>query len=230
MDWIGRAARLTPAMPANGNYTPDRGKCTIRGCRLLLLALSLLLLAGCQRGPTLPFLAPGARVLAFGDSLTFGTGARPGENYPAQLQVLIDRQVVNAGVPGETSAEGVRRLPRLLDELHPDLLILCHGGNDFLRRLNRGQAAANLRTMIESARSRGVPVVLVGVPPPALLLEAAPFFAELADEYHLPYLAEVLPEILGSRELKSDAVHPNAAGYRQLAEALARLLQASGAV
>lgn len=216
-------------VPARKYSTPERGAgATVH--RWLPLALVLLLLVGCQRGPTLPFLPSGATVLAFGDSLTSGTGADSGEAYPAQLQELIGRRVVNAGMPGETSGEGVRRLPELLDKLHPDLLILCHGGNDFLRRLDREAAAANLRTMIETAHSRGVPVVLLGVPPPGLLLRSAPFFADLADEYQLPYQGEVLPDILGTRDLKSDAVHPNAAGYRRLAEAIARLLQEAGAL
>jgi lysophospholipase L1-like esterase len=169
-------------------------------------------------------------VLAFGDSLTAGTGADPGLSYPAQLGQLIGRRVINAGIPGELSAAGRARLPELLDRERPDLLLLCHGGNDLLHRTGESQAEANLRQMIEAAHSRGIAVVLIGVPRPGLLLDPAPFYRRLAAEFRLPLQEEVLAEILSDRDLKNDTVHPNAAGYRQLAEALAALLKKAGAL
>lgn len=193
--------------------------------------LATLWLAGCGREmPRLPALAPEAAVLAYGDSLTYGTGAGPDEDYPAVLARLIGRRVVNAGVPGELSAEGLVRLPAVLDEHQPRLLILIHGGNDFLRRLDEGVTAHNLRAMVRLARERGIGVVLVGVPRLGFGLAVPEFYPALAEAERLPYADAVLAEIESERALKSDPVHPNAAGYRRLAEELSRLLRAAGAV
>lgn len=195
------------------------------------LAALWLLLAACSAPPSLPRLAPDAVILAFGDSLTRGTGAESGESYPAVLAGLAARRVVNAGVPGELSGEGLARLPGLLDEHRPQLLILVHGGNDLLRNKDRtDELARNLRAMIEAARLRDVAVVLVGVPAPGLLLEVPALYAWLAKEYRLPYDGEALRAIESDRALKSDPIHPNAAGYRQLAQRLHALLRDAGAL
>ena len=169
-------------------------------------------------------------VLAFGDSLTYGTGVDGGQSYPAVLAALAGRRVINAGVPGEVSAEGLARLPGVLDEYRPQLLILVHGGNDLLRKRSEQELTHNLRAMVEVARSRGIAVVLVGVPAPGLLLGVPDLYAALAKEQRLPYEAEALRTILGDRALKSDPIHPNAEGYRRLAQRLHALLRAAGAL
>jgi len=195
-----------------------------------VLIVLVLLVAACSGGPKLPRLAPDAVVLAFGDSLTFGTGANPHESYPARLEALIGRKVVASGVPGELSAEGLSRLSSALEETKPQLLILCHGGNDLLRKLDDGQAANNLRAMVRLAKARGTQVVLIGVPKPGLLPSVASFYEDIARELKLPYEDTALRKILTDNALKSDLVHPNAAGYARLAEAVAALLKKAGAV
>jgi lysophospholipase L1-like esterase len=195
-----------------------------------LLVLLALLAAACGDAPKLAPLAPDAVVLAFGDSITYGTGARESESYPAQLAGLIGRHVVRAGVPGEVSAQALARLPAELDEHRPALLVLCIGGNDFLRNLGKAQAAANVQTMVAVARQRGIDVLLIGTPEKGLTLTPPAFYAEIAAQQRIPYEGKVIGEILRNSELKSDTIHPNARGYRLIAERVAALLKQAGAL
>ncbi|HQT70709.1 MAG TPA: arylesterase [Thiobacillus sp.] len=188
------------------------------------------MLAACERAPTLPRLGADDIVLAFGDSLTYGTGAERNEAYPAKLAGLTQRVVVNAGVPGETTAEGLQRLPAVLDEHHPGLVLLCLGGNDMLRRVPASQTENNLRLMLQTLRTRGIKVVLIGVPEPRLFGGAPDFYARLAEEFQLPYEGDILNAVLKDNALKSDPIHPNAAGYEAIARQLADLLKESGAL
>ncbi|WAR44981.1 arylesterase [Methylomonas rapida] len=172
-----------------------------------------------------------AVILAFGDSLTYGTGASAEHDYPHILAQLSGREVINAGVPGEISGEGRQRLPALLDEYQPSLLILIHGGNDFLRKLPVDQTRENLKAMIAEAKQRNIAVVLLGVPQFGLMfLHSADIYAELAESEKIPTDLETLPEIIASNDLKSDAVHPNNQGYQRLAESIAALLKKQGAL
>jgi len=198
---------------------------------LLVAAVAWTLLAGCgERVPPLPRLDGNAVVLAFGDSLTYGTGASTLESYPAVLERLIGRKVVAAGVPGEVSATGLERLSEALEQTQPKLLILCHGGNDFLRKLPEMQAAANVRAMVKLARDKGVDVVLLGVPKLGLTGSPAGFYAEIAQEFRIPYDGDVLKTVLTDNALKSDWVHPNAKGYARIAGSLAELLKRAKAI
>lgn len=198
----------------------------LRALPLVLAALA----AACGDSARLAPLAPDAVVLAFGDSLTFGTGASEAQSYPAQLESIIGRRVVRAGVPGEVSAQALARLPEALEAHRPQLLILCIGGNDFLRNLGKSQVEANVRRMIFLAQERGAGVLLIGTPEKGLLLKPPGFYADLARQAGVPYEGEVIGEILRKSELKSDPIHPNAQGYRLIAERVAERLRKAGAI
>jgi len=199
--------------------------------RYLLGVLMLACVACGQSSAKLNKLSDDAVILAFGDSLTYGTGAAAEHDYPSILLELTGHQVVNAGVPGEISQEGLQRLPELLDEYQPQLLILMHGGNDILRKLPTVQTRANLKAMIDVARQRNIQVLMLGVPSFSLLqLRSAEFYVELAESEAVVSDLESLPEILSHNELKSDTVHPNDKGYRQLAEHIAELLRKQGVI
>lgn len=201
----------------------------MRHFRAILLAC-LAFAAACGDAPKLAPLAPDAVVLAFGDSITYGTGASENESYPAQLERLIGRTVVRAGVPGEVSAQALARLPDALEAHQPRLLVLCIGGNDFLRNLGKAQVAANVQTMVAVARQRGIDVVLIGTPEKGLTVTPPSFYAEIAEQLGIPYEGKVIGEILRNSEFKSDPIHPNARGYRLIAERVAALLKDAGAL
>ena len=200
--------------------------------KIYLMVVVLLACIACnQPAPKLSKLPDNAVILAFGDSLTYGTGASAQHDYPSILAQMIGREVINEGVPGEISSEGRQRLPALLDEYRPDLLILIHGGNDILKQITAEQTRDNLKAMIAEARLRNIPVVMLGVPAFGIVfLHSAKFYEELAESEGIASDLEIVPNILAANTLKSDAVHPNDQGYQRLAENIAALLQKHGAL
>jgi len=204
------------------------------GCTRAVLAaffLSLPWVTGCGgEEPRLTLLPEDAVVLAFGDSLTRGTGAGQEQAYPQVLATLIDRQVINAGIPGEVSAAGAERLPGLLEKHRPALVVLCHGGNDILRKLDRQALRANLERMIADSGAAGAEVVLIGVPDFGLILDTADIYRQVEQATGVLLEPDLLPDILQDRESKSDPIHPNGKGYRLMAEGIAELLRREGAI
>ena len=195
----------------------------------ILLGICLLL-SSCQPSGRLSPLSSDATVLAFGDSLTYGTGVGRDQSYPMVLSGLIGRTVTSAGVPGEISADGLKRLPALLERSRPDLVILCHGGNDVLRRMSAAQTGKNLRAMIDLVRIQGADVVVIAVPAFGLFPRAARYYEAIEDELNVPIEADILASLLSNNSKKSDQVHLNSIGYREMAEAVEQLLRDEGAL
>jgi len=185
----------------------------------LVIFLSLFS-AGCDSGPKIAPLDQAAVILAFGDSLTHGTGAAKEQSYPAVLGQMLGINIINLGIPGEVTSEGLKRLPTVLDEYNPTLVLLCHGGNDFLRRHNQEETIRNLRSMINLIRERGADVILIGVPKLGFGLDVPRFYTTIAEENQIPYERDILLDLLGDNDMKSDSIHPNATGYRLMAEAV----------
>jgi lysophospholipase L1-like esterase len=203
--------------------------------RQLALAPWMLLLAGCgRRALKAQPVAAGATVLALGDSLTYGTGATPETAYPAVLATLTGWAIVNAGVPGDTAAQAVERLPALLQAHRPALLLLCVGGNDLLRRLPEADTRTQIRRAIELARAAGAQVLLIAVPRPTLgaaftgSLTDHKLYGEIAEDLRLPLHRQGWAEVLADERLKADAIHANAQGYAQFARGLKATAQAVG--
>ena len=198
--------------------------------RFFIAVCVSLLLAACDRAPTLPRLEPHDVIVAFGDSLTHGTGASAGEAYPAVLAALTGRSVINAGVPGDTTSSGLERLPAVLDEHKPRLVLLCLGGNDMLKKQHEAATENNLRLLVKTIRASGAEVLLIGVPEPRLFGGTPDFYERLAEELGVPLEQDVFSRVLKDNRLKSDPIHANAAGYRLVAERLAEHLREAGAL
>ncbi|MDQ6997626.1 MAG: GDSL-type esterase/lipase family protein, partial [Mariprofundus sp.] len=178
----------------------------------------------------LPKLSPDAVILAFGDSLTYGTGVEAEQSYPSILSSLTGHTVINAGIPGEESDLGLARLPKLLDETQPELIIICHGANDILRRKSLRQAELNVRAMVNIAQQRGVAVIILAVPEFGILLSPADFYLNIAEQMHIPIEDKIISHIVADHAMKSDRVHPNSKGYQLIAEAIYALMRKSGAI
>ena len=176
-------------------------------------------------------------LVAFGDSLTAGYGIEVTEAWPARLQELLDAaglgyRVVNAGVSGETTSGGLRRLPWVLDR-NPsaEVVVIALGGNDGLRGVPVDVMMDNLRGMIREAEGRGLTVLLAGVPaPPELGRDYEDgfrdTFREVAGDTGVPLLPSLLAGVAGVAELNQrDGIHPNAEGARLLAETAFRALK-----
>lgn len=184
-------------------------------------------LAGCGRRKTLGRVVPaGSIVLALGDSLTFGTGATPETSYPAVLAQLSGWQIVNAGVPGDTSAQALERLPALLQEHKPALVLISIGGNDLLRRLPEADTRASLQRICELARGADAQVLVLAVPRPSLAaafigsLSDHPMYAEVSAALKLPLHAQGWAAVLADEALRADQIHANARGYAQMARSV----------
>ncbi len=204
--------------------------------RLGAVAITFVL-CGCQRPQTQKVLAAGPETIAcFGDSLTAGFGLPPGASYPDVLQRKLDAaggryRVLNLGVSGETTGNGVARLPAVLAE-KPDLVVLEFGANDGLRGIPVEIATANLERMIEELQKAGARVVLAGMilPPSfstAYTRRFGAMFSDLADKYHLPLIPFILEGVAGyPRFTQPDGLHPNAEGARRVAETVFRAILA----
>lgn len=203
--------------------------------RILLIALALLLVGCGGAGPgDLEPLPRSATVLAFGDSVTSGTGAAEQAAYPSHLEARTGWTVINAGVPGARADSAGKRLRTRLEEHGPDLVLLWLGGNDFLRRREPAAVKEDLRALVRQVRASGAQPLLLGVPAASVLRAATgrlrdhSIYRELAREEDVPLIEGVLSEVLSRPELRADAIHPNARGYRRIASEIALALDDLG--
>lgn len=159
-------------------------------------------------------------VVILGDSLTYGTGADKGEDYVSILASKTGWNIINAGVPGNTSLDGLERLPAILAGNKIDLLIIELGGNDFLQRLPEKETAHNLKAILAQAKSKSVQTVLLAIPEFSPIgavignLSDHPLYKKIAKDTDTPLIEDAFSEVLEKNGLKADQIHPNAEGYR----------------
>ena len=168
-------------------------------------------------------------ILAFGDSLTYGYNAKANESYPAVLSRLLGYTVINEGVLGDTSHEGLRRIAPLLEERNIKLMILLLGGNDIMQGLSMEDLKSNLKTMIQMAKEKQINVLLISVPKLSIFgLSPLELYEEVAEEEDVPLLSGMMSNILEQPSLKSDQIHPNAKGYTMMAKMIYEKLKEEG--
>jgi acyl-CoA thioesterase-1 len=178
---------------------------------------------------------PRPRLVCFGDSLTAGYGTDPGQSYPDVLQKMLDQQgyryrVVNAGVSGETTKDGLERVERIAAR-HPPLVVLEFGGNDGLRGLPLEQTQANLSQMIETLQKSGTTVALAGIslPPeygPEYIAKINAMYPALAKQYHVRLLPMLLTNVYGvAGDMQDDGHHATAKGNVQVAKNVEQLVK-----
>ncbi len=159
----------------------------------------------------------GRNIICFGDSLTYGTGASEGMDYPSRLADMVDDPVINAGVPGDTTAEAQARLERDVLARDPKMVLITLGGNDLKNGVDREAAFENLRRIVEAIQDAGALVVIGGVNIPFYGRGFGDAYRELAAETGAVLIPNVFDDIMGKPDRMSDQIHPNDAGYEIMA-------------
>ncbi len=166
----------------------------------------------------------GTEVIAFGDSLVQGVGASaPEKNFVSVLSAQLGRPIVNLGVPGNTTADGVQRLGEI-NKYQPQVVMVLLSGNDRLRQIPQEQTLANLGTIIEYIQNKGAVVVLLGVRGDLFGNGHDDKLKALAESRQAVYVPDVLDGLFGNNRYMTDLVHPNDAGYAKIANRIYPLL------
>jgi acyl-CoA thioesterase I len=158
----------------------------------------------------------GSTIIAFGDSLVYGTGSTEGNDFVSVLSARTGIPIINAGIPGNTTKDALNRLSRDVLEQDPRVVIIVIGGNDFLRRVPKSETLANVRSIVEQVKATGARVILVGTS----RLVYSSDYKDIAEELEVLFVPHVLDPILQDKRLMADAIHPNDEGYKLFADAL----------
>ena len=160
----------------------------------------------------------GATIIAFGDSLTAGYGANPGEDYPSRLAGRLGASVINAGVSGDTTDSAAERLDSDVLAHDPRIVLVGLGGNDYLRGVPIVTTEENLSRMIRRIQGSGAMVVLLGFKFPSFTANYEKMYAKVAKDEGCLLIGDLLHGIETDPALKSDEIHPNARGYDIMAD------------
>jgi len=160
----------------------------------------------------------GENIICFGDSLTFGTGAAKGMDYPSQLSKMISKPILNKGVPGDTTAKALTRLEQDVLSQSPRIVLITLGGNDLKNGVPKDAAFQNLESIIESIQALGALVLVGGIDLPIGGRGFGEGYQRLCKETGAVLIPNILDGIMGDAKLMSDSIHPNDAGYAKMAE------------
>ncbi len=163
-------------------------------------------------------------IIAFGDSLTYGYGAGKDESYPDYLSQMLDREIVNLGISGDTSAMGLARIKEI-ENYSPYMVLVEFSANDFFRQIPKEQTEKNLRQMVEYLQKLGAIVVLVDTGGAYPMGTYTKIQKKLAKEYNTLFVPGILDGVYNKKSLKSDQVHPNAEGYKIVAQKVNKVIK-----
>ncbi len=196
--------------------------------RIFLVVVAFLwlviLLGGCAKQEIKNIDSKGVNIICLGDSLTYGYGVDKGADYPSLLACMINIPVINAGVDGDTSIEGLKRLNLDVLEKKPLLVIIEFGGNDFLKQVPIKLTFSNIKEMIEKAQSKGAMVALIDISAGMLFAEYRVQLSKLAKQSGAIFIPSILEGIVTNPSLKSDFLHPNSNGYNMVAQRVHRVI------
>jgi acyl-CoA thioesterase I len=199
---------------------------TRMACWKLIAGGSLIIfcVSGCMKSDITNISSEGKYIICFGDSITEGFGAGPKDAYPSCLSRLTSVPVVNAGIEGDTSDGALRRInPDVLDR-EPLLVIVQFGANDFLTKVPIEETKANLEAIIIQIQKHGAIVALADVSNEHVMAQYGPMFKALSRKYKTIYIRDLLAGIFANPSLKSDYFHPNAGGYKIIAQRIHRAI------
>ncbi len=197
-----------------------------QGKAILFVACYLLfavLLGGCAKREIKNIDSKGTNIVCFGDSITFGYGANPSEGFPAQLSQMTKFTVINAGIDGDTSFEAIKRGESDILDRDPLLVIIEFGGNDFLRKIPMSTTLKNIEEMIKKIQSKGAMVAIADISTAIVMSNYGKEFKFLSQRYNTIFIPNLLSGILTDSSLKSDFIHPNADGYKIIAQRIYRV-------
>ena len=160
----------------------------------------------------------GETIVCFGDSLTFGTGAGSDQSYPSRLSSLIGRDVINSGIPGDKTADGLKRLDRDVLAHNPRIVLITLRGNDLMHDVPREEAFKNLEEIVEKIHRTGALVVVGGIDVPLFDRGFDDAYEDLQRRTGCLLIPNVLKGLFGNHKLMADQIHPNGEGYRIMAQ------------
>lgn len=179
---------------------------------------------GCAKREVKNIDSKGKNIICLGDSITFGYGVSPGEDYPSALSKMVDIPVINSGIDGDTSSEALNRIDTDVIDRDPLLVIIEFGGNDFLRKISFDETLKNIEEMIKKIQSHGAMVAVADVSMGMIMSAYGKGFKHLSKKYNAIFIPHLLSGILTNPSLKSDFIHPNAEGYKIIAQRLYRTI------
>jgi len=183
----------------------------------MLFFILLIFPLGCTRSNIANLESRGKNIICFGDSITKGKGVDLAQSYPAALVRMTNFPVINAGINGDSSAEGLKRLQSDVLEREPLLVIIEFGGNDYLYKIPLQETVKNVEEMLKLIQAKGAMAALVDISNVLFMGEYRQEFKRLSEKYRTIFIPRVLDDIVVNEKLKSDAIHPNAQGYKLIA-------------